>query len=88
MNSVLSATRKSEHEAPTVHVPDQPAEAERVQLHWLVTGGLLSGAMWAVVIALVMAVAGAGTKALYPLLVAVSLLGILGMCVRRARSLR
>lgn len=87
-DSVLSPARKIVRLASKPQALDLPAEPERVQIHWLVTSGLLSGAMWAVLIAVIMAIAGAGAKAGYPLIVAAGLLWLLWMCVRKARPRR
>jgi membrane protein implicated in regulation of membrane protease activity len=54
-------------------------------MHWLVTGCLLSGAMWAVLIAIVTAAFGNWTAAGYLVAVAVVLLGLLWLGNRNRR---
>jgi hypothetical protein len=56
--------------------------------HWLITGGLISGAMWALLIAIVLAAFGNWTPAAYLVLAAVLILGVLWWLVRRAAAPR
>lgn len=70
--------------------PPSPAEdagepEERPHPHWLVTGSLLSGAMWAVLIAIIMAAFGNWKIVGFLLGLAVALLGLLWLAVRRSR---
>ena len=70
--------------------PPGPAEdagepEERPHPHWLVTGTLLSGAIWAVLIAIIMAAFGNWKTVGFLLGLALALIMLLWLAVRRTR---
>ena len=66
-------------------IPDEDGREDRHRLHWLVTGGLISGAMWAVLIAVFMAAFGDWKIAGFLLGLALALLGLLSLGLYRTR---
>jgi hypothetical protein len=91
---VTNLARKVANLAPLPRVrsavePPSPAEdadeqEDRSPLHWLVTGSLISGAMWAVLIAIIMAAFGNWETASFLFGLAVALIGLLWLAVRRS----
>lgn len=67
-------------------IPQDAGEPEeRPRLHWLVTGSLISGAMWAVLIAIFMAAFGNWKIFGFLIGLAVALLGLLSLGLLRTR---
>jgi hypothetical protein len=67
-------------------IPDDAGEPEdRPRLHWLITGSLISGAMWAVLIAIFMAAFGNWKIVGFLLGLAAALLGLLSLGLYRTR---
>lgn len=64
----------------------QPDDPDRLPIHWLVPAALVSGAMWAIVIAGILAITGNWSRAGYSLAVAAASLALLWLAVRRVRA--
>ena len=69
-------------------VDDEADEVSARHPHWLLTGALVSGAMWAVLIAVIAAALGNWAIAGYLTGAAAILFGLLVLAFRRARSNR
>lgn len=75
--------RARSDQPPIPHDADEPQE--RPRLHWLVTGSVISGAMWAVLIAIFMAAFGNWKIFGFLLALAAALLGLLSLGLLRTR---
>jgi hypothetical protein len=76
---------RARSDEPPIPAGDAGEPEQRLRQHWLVTGSLISGAMWAVLIAIFMAAFGNWKIAGFLLALAVALVGLLALGVRRTR---
>jgi hypothetical protein len=81
----LSTLPRASSDEPPIPAGDANEPEQRLRRHWLVTGSLISAAMWAVLIAIVMAAFGNWKIAGFLLALAVALIGLLTLGMRRTR---
>jgi hypothetical protein len=81
----LSPLPRARSDQPPIPDEDGDEPEQRPRVHWLVTGSLISGAMWAVLVAIVMAAFGNWKIVGFLLGLAVALIGLLSLGLRRTR---
>jgi hypothetical protein len=74
---------RARSDQPPISDEEGSEPERRPRLHWLVTGSLISGAMWAVLIAIIMAAFGNWKIVAFLLGLAVVLIGVLSLGLRR-----